>query len=110
LDNFFVAFFSAAMVILMGACYALFFALGKLWRALWLMALAYTAYILLALCVIVLADALNLHGFWQAIAWLMLIGYLLAPHGIWYLCEGTHTLTNSGSLHPIPRHNLNRRQ
>jgi len=20
----------------------------------------------------------------------MLVGYLLAPHGIWHLCEGTH--------------------
>ena len=118
LDNFFVAFFSAAMVILMGACYALFFALGKLWRGQWLMAFAYTAYVLLVFCVLTLADALNLRGSWQVIVWLMLVGYLLAPHGVWHLCEGTHDRGNSGevagqtpmTLHARPEGKLNGRE
>jgi hypothetical protein len=54
------------------------------------MPLAYGAYILLAVFVALLADATHLTGFWQWVVYTMLLGYLLAPHGIWHLCEGTH--------------------
>lgn len=27
---------------------------------------------------------------WALLVALMLLGYLLAPHGIWHLCVGTH--------------------
>jgi hypothetical protein len=37
-----------------------------------------------------LADALHLTGFWISIVVVMLVGYLLAPHGIWLLCVNTH--------------------
>ena len=90
LDDFFITFFSSAMVILLGACYALFFAFAKLGRRKTLTILAYLSYALLTVNVIVLSNTLHLHGFWQVIVWVMLIGYLVAPHGIWYLCEGTH--------------------
>ena len=87
LDDFFIAFFSAAMVILMGAAYALFFAFAKIQKRLILEVSAYLSYGLLALSVYFLADALNLNGYWQTLVWLMLAGYLLAPHGIWHLCR-----------------------
>jgi len=90
LDDFFIAFFSAAMVILAGALYALFFTLAKhMGKVSWHVA-AYGSYGVLALNVLLLADALHLKGFWEILVWLMLGGYLLAPHGIWHLCVATH--------------------
>jgi len=90
LDDFFIAFFSAAMVILMGAAYALCFAFAKIQKRKLLEVSAYLSYGLLAISVFFLSEALNLKGYWQVLVWLMLAGYLLAPHGIWHLCQGTH--------------------
>lgn len=90
LDNFFIAFFSGAMVVMAGALYALLFAFSRVHGLPRLMIAAYGAYGLLAASVLTLAYALNLDGLWQAVVLAMLVGYLLAPHGIWQLCEGTH--------------------
>lgn len=90
LDDFFIAFFSAAMIILLGAAYALFFTFAKLNKRKILAVSAYLSYGLLAVSVFFLSDALNLNGYWQVLVWLMLAGYPLAPHGIWHLCRGTH--------------------
>lgn len=92
LANFFTVFFSAAMVIMTGALYALLFAYSRLKGVTRLMPLAYIAYAGLAVSVLVLGDAANLFHdrFWTAIVGLMLIGYLVAPHAIWHLCVGTH--------------------
>ena len=90
LDKFFIAFFSAAMIILMGACYAIFFTLHKLSQKQMYYLLAYLCYGLLAASVALLSDALHLKSYWQIVVWVMLFGYLLAPHGIWHLCRGTH--------------------
>lgn len=92
LADFFIVFFSAAMVILFGALYALLFAWSRVRGVPRLMLLAYGAYIGLFVSVIVLARAANLFAdpFWMVIVLLMLGGYLLAPHGVWHLCVGTH--------------------
>lgn len=92
LANFFTVFFSAAMVILLGALYALLFAWSRVRRLPALIPWAYAAYGGLAVSVIVLGRAANLFdgGLWTAVIGLMLVGYLLAPHGVWYLCVGTH--------------------
>jgi len=92
LADFFTVFFSAASVILFGASYALIFAWSRVRHRPRLMPLAYAAYVGLFVSVIVLAFAANLFNntFWTVIVMLMLIGYLLAPHAIWYLCVGTH--------------------
>lgn len=91
--NFFTVFFSAAMVIMTGAVYALLFAYSRMKNAPRLMTLAYVAYVGLFISVMVLANAANLfhNTFWTVIVGLMLVGYLLAPHAIWHLCVGTHT-------------------
>lgn len=94
LDKFFIAFFSAAMIILMGACYAIFFTLHKLTHRPIFLPLAYVSYAFLAISVALLSDALHLHSNWQIITWVMLFGYLLAPHGIWHLCRATHSHTD----------------
>ncbi len=92
LKDFFLTFFSAAMVILCGALYALLFAYARVRQRPRLMPLAYLAYLGLVVSVLVLALVANLFAtpFWTFIVALMLVGYLLAPHGIWHLCVGTH--------------------
>lgn len=92
LKDFFITFFSAAMVILTGGTYAMLFAYARIKRRPGLMWLAYLAYAGLAVSVATLASAANLLGstFWITIVALMLVGYLLAPHAIWHLCVGTH--------------------
>jgi hypothetical protein len=88
-------------MILSGALYALLFAWSRIYRKPRLMPVAYCAYGLLVLFVAILAETLHLGGFWQLIVATLLVGYLLAPHGIWHLCVGTH-----GEAEPttIPSH------
>lgn len=90
--NFFTVFFSAAMVIMTGALYALLFAYSRMKHSPRLMPLAYIAYLGLVVSVMTLANAANLFNntFWTVIVGLMLVGYLVAPHAIWHLCVGTH--------------------
>lgn len=90
LQDFFLAFFSAAMTVVMGALYALLFALGKLRQSRGLLSLSYGAYVFLVAAVLLLAQAVNLSGAWQVLVGALLLGYLWAPHGIWHLCVGTH--------------------
>lgn len=99
LKDFFLTFFSAAMVIMTGALYALLFAYARVKHRPRLMPLAYLAYLGLFASVMALAFAANLFssGFWFFIVLLMLIGYLLAPHAIWHLCVGTHAHEHEGA-------------
>ncbi|MBU0688168.1 MAG: hypothetical protein KJ850_11530 [Gammaproteobacteria bacterium] len=92
LGNFFTIFFTAAMVILLGALYALLFAYSRIRLVPALMPLAYLSYAGLFVSTLVLANAANLlsHPLWVAVVVCMLVGYLLAPHAIWHLCVGTH--------------------
>jgi len=93
---------SGAAIVLMGAFYALFFALGRLHRSFALACAATASYLLLAVAVWVLVEALRLSGFWIAVAAVMLVGYFLAPRAIWRLCVGTHAsghdATESGTI------------
>ena len=91
--DFLTVFFTAAMVILLGALYALLFAYSRLRRMPRLMPAAYAAYGGLFICALVLARATHLFNspWWAAIVVLMLAGYLFAPHAIWHLCTGTHS-------------------
>jgi uncharacterized membrane protein len=106
LKDFFVTFFSAAMVILSGALYALLFAYARVRRRPQLMPLAYLAYGGLVVSVIVLALVANLFAtpFWTFIVALMLVGYLLAPHGIWHLCVGTHVHEHADPASEVLQH------
>jgi hypothetical protein len=90
LQNFFITFFSAAMVVILGALYALFFAWSRLHEIPRLMLLAYVTYAGLFIAVQALAYATHLNGYWKILVIVMLLGYLLAPHAIWHLCVGTH--------------------
>jgi hypothetical protein len=103
LKDFFLTFFSAAMVIMTGGLYALLFAYSRIKSRPRLMPLAYASYLALFVSVLVLANVANLlnHGFWIGIVLLMLIGYLLAPHAIWHLCVGTHQDEETGEPEPV---------
>ena len=85
-----LATMAGAMVIMFGAIYALLFAWSRTKKYPSLMIGAYFSYLLLAIATATLAYTLNLSGFWFVIVLVMLVGYFLAPHGIWYLCVGTH--------------------
>jgi len=91
LKDFFIVFFSGAMIIMSGALYALLFAWSRLQSKPWMMAAAYGSYGILFISILTLGSAAHLNGFWWWLVIAMLVGYLLAPHGIWKLCVGTHT-------------------
>ncbi|MCB1866034.1 MAG: hypothetical protein KDG50_11425 [Chromatiales bacterium] len=97
LENFVITFFASAMVIVMGALYALLFAYARVHRVPRLMPFAYLSYAGLVGAVAVIGWTMHLSGFWAAVVSVMLIGYLLAPHGIWHLCEGTHRHAADGN-------------
>lgn len=101
--NFFAVFFSAASVIMFGALYALLFAYARVRNKPALMPLAYLAYVGLFAAVLVLAFAANLfaNGFWTFIVLLMLVGYFVAPHGIWHLCVRTHEHEHADEGTPV---------
>jgi hypothetical protein len=90
LKDFFIAFFSAALVILAGAGYAGLYAWAKLRAKPGLLAWAYGCYAALAAATFALARAAHLNEEWRILVGLMLVGYLLAPHGVWRLCAASH--------------------
>lgn len=105
LKDFFITFFSAAMVIMTGGLYALLFAYARIKRRPRFMWMAYVSYVVLVASVLTLASAANLFNstFWITIVALMLVGYLLAPHAIWHLCVGTHAHEADDAAEPINR-------
>ncbi len=90
MKDFFIVFFSGAMIIVTGGLYALLFAMSRLQGRPGLMTAAYASYVVLVASVWTLGAAAHLRGYWWALIAAMLVGYLLAPHGVWKLCEGTH--------------------
>ncbi len=90
-QNIIIAAMAGALIVLFGAVYALFFAWSRIHDRPRLMIVAYGAYAVLFAATLVLVRTLNLEGFWQVVAIVMVVGYLLAPQAIWHLCVGTHT-------------------
>jgi len=74
--------------------YAFTFAMAKLHKNRSLHVITYAIYAGFSVSVLVLAQALNLHGWWWAVTITMLIGYLLAPQAIWKLSVGTHEVSD----------------
>lgn len=90
-ENILLAGLSAAFVILGGAGYALFYSSSKVYNKPKLMPLAYLSYLIFCVAIWGLTVTLNLFSYWQILVWLMIIGYLFAPHAIWHLCVATHS-------------------
>ena len=91
LQDFFLNFFAAALVILAGAGYALLYAWAKVARRPGFMPWAYLAYAVLVIAVWLLAATAHLDGYWRVLTALMLIGYFAAPRAIFRLCAATHS-------------------
>ena len=90
LKDFFITFFSSALIILAGAGYALLFAWSKVSSNACIKLFAYLSYLVLVLSVIELTRVANFSGYWPLISVVMVVGYFFAPIGIWHLCVKTH--------------------
>jgi len=90
LQALFFGTLSGAAIVLFGAFYALFFALGRVHDSAWLNAASIASFVLLVVAVYVLIQSLALSGFWLVVVAVMLLGYYSAPRAIWRLCVGTH--------------------
>lgn len=104
LSDFFLSFFSAAMIILTATVYAGLFAWAKIsarrnvyWGA-WL------AYAILLVCVGVFSIVNNFTGYWLLLSLTMVLGYAFMPRLIWHLCVATHTLEPKHSHHSGGHH------
>lgn len=91
LSDFFLSFFSAAMIILTGALYAGLFAWAKISRNPRFYWAAGTSYIALLASVGEYSLTNNLTGYWLVLSSLMVIGYAYMPFFIWRLCAATHS-------------------
>lgn len=90
LQDMFFGTMAGAAIVLTGALYALFFALGRLHDSRAMDVASLLSYLILVLAVLVLINALALSGVWILVTGVMLIGYFLLPRAIWHLCVGTH--------------------
>lgn len=81
---------AAAATVTFGGLYALFVALGRLRRRQSLRALACMSYILLAISLLVVSQALRFNAFWNIVLLVLLVAYLVSPHLIWHLTAATH--------------------
>jgi hypothetical protein len=95
LKDFFITFFSAALIIMAGASYALLFAWSKVNANFYIKLAAYSAYLLLVIAVVLLTQAANFSGYWLTLSVVMVIGYFFAPIGVWHLCVKTHAIEDS---------------
>ncbi len=101
-SNIMLATMAGAMMILFGAFYAFFFAWSRLKKSSRYRVLAYGSYAVFALFTATLVNVLHLSGYWKILVALLLLGYLLAPHGIWHLCVGTHPHEEEAVTPPGP--------
>ena len=90
LEDFFITFFSSALIILAGASYALLFAWSKVNPRIQIKIAAYVSYGALIAAVVELTNAAHFQGYWLVISLVMVIGYFFAPIAIWHLCVKTH--------------------
>ncbi|MCK5831040.1 MAG: hypothetical protein KAH20_12150 [Methylococcales bacterium] len=103
LKDFFITFFSSALIVMAGASYALLFAWSKVKPRLSIKLSAYISYLILLISVYQLTLAANLDGYWRIISYLMVIGYFFAPIAIWHLCKSTHD--ESDLITPLEKNN-----
>ncbi len=89
-DDLLQSALAGALIVVSGGLYALLLALGRLRDCKRLARAAAVAYLMLVVCVVLLADGLGLGQGWYIVIGIMLAGYGLAPKAIWHLTEATH--------------------
>lgn len=99
LADFFLSFFSAAMIILLGTLYAGLFAWAKITAQYRFQFGAWLVYLALLVAVAVFSQINHFTGFWLALSFLMVVGYGWMPYVIWRLCIATHTDESEHSHH-----------
>lgn len=90
LSDFFLSFFSAAMIIFTAALYAALFTWGKITAQPWINLASWLAYLALLICVGVFSVVNHLTGHWLWLSATMALGYAFMPRAIWNLCVATH--------------------
>ncbi|PPD33819.1 MAG: hypothetical protein CTY19_06570 [Methylomonas sp.] len=90
LSDFFLSFFSAAMIIFTATLYAGLFAWARISGQKSARIGACVSYASLLASVAVFSDVNHLTGYWLLLSFSMVIGYALMPHAIWHLCVATH--------------------
>ncbi len=78
-------------VVMLGAGYALFHALGRLRDSRTLIMISIACYLGLALAVVALTLVLELSEWWLGLTCALLVGYFVAPRFIWRLSVAVHT-------------------
>ena len=81
---------SAGAVVIFGAMYAIFLALGNLSNNARLRFIGNFSYFLLAISVCFLAYFLQLYNWWLVLVVTLLVGYFTAPRMIWRICVEVH--------------------
>lgn len=104
LADFFLSFFSAAMIILLGALYAGLFAWAKISTQYRFKLAAGLVYLALVFTVFLFSRINHFDDFWLALSCLMVVGYGLMPYMIWRLCVATHADEPAHSHHSGGRH------
>ena len=104
LSDFFLSFFSAAMIIFSGAVYAALFAWAKISARRPIYLYAWLAYAFLLVCVAIFSIVNHLTGYWMLLSFAMAIGYAFMPQAIWHLCVATHGTETEHSHHSGGRH------
>lgn len=90
LSDFFLSFFSAAMIILLAALYAALFAWSKISPKKRLTYFLWLVYAALLSCIGVFSQINHFNNHWMALSLLMAAGYGGMPYLIWRLCTATH--------------------
>lgn len=91
LSDFFLSFFSAAMIILTATLYAVLYAWARIRGKRGIYIGAGIAYLALLVCVAIFSQVNHLHGHWLWLSAIMALGYALMPAAIWNLCVATHS-------------------
>lgn len=91
LSDFFLSFFSAAMIIFTATLYAALYAWAKIRASRGMYIGAGLAYLALLVCVGAFSMVNHLNGHWLWLSATMTIGYALMPSAIWHLCVATHS-------------------
>lgn len=91
-------------IVMLGAGYALFHALGRLRNSRLLLLISIACYVGLALSVVALTLVLELTQWWLGLTFALLVGYFVAPRFIWRLSVAIHTDTSDAPLEESSAH------
>lgn len=90
LADFFMSFFTAALMILTAVVYVSLYAWAEVKHKPLVKYASWFVYAMLIGCVLLFSRIMHLHGYWQILSVLMALGYWWMPRLILRLCVATH--------------------